>query len=79
MCGASILELGNGCNPIVVYTVYAGLDVHAMISPDLSIGDDPFLIMLTWRTPILCFTLIKANPKINLPDSAACVVISVGA
>ena len=50
-----------------------------MISPDLSIGEDPFLIMLTPSVAILCFARIRANPKINLPDSAARMVISVGA
>ena len=48
-----------------------------MISPDLSIGEDPFLIMLTPSVAILCFARIRANPKINLPDSAARMVISV--
>ena len=79
MGDASILELGNRCKPVVVYTIHISLDVLVMISPDLSIGGDPFLIMLTPSVVILCFTRIRAYPRINLPDSAARMVISVGA
>jgi hypothetical protein len=46
-----------------------------MISPDLSIGEEAFLTMLTRCAAILCFTRNRDYPKINLPESAASVVI----
>jgi hypothetical protein len=76
---ASILGLASRCKFDVVYTVEIGLNVHVMISPDLSIGGDPSSTMIIRHVVMLCFARIRANLKINLPDLAARMVISVGA